>query len=178
MRKKSIEEDPGTLPPVTSSNRLSRFLPSCKLSSATVLLCCTNSHLHFPGTNLLLIFWQRFCTRNTATSPLTERSRGSKGRSPAQRRRGSGKRGPMGRRLHRICPPPAPFAHREVLLLHCGRTYLMFAAAVSWTTSAMKKENYRRRVKYKSRYVLRLTVLAPHKVGLLLLSKLRQSLSW
>uniref|UniRef100_A0A3Q0RZQ0 Rho guanine nucleotide exchange factor 19 n=1 Tax=Amphilophus citrinellus TaxID=61819 RepID=A0A3Q0RZQ0_AMPCI len=28
MRKKSIEEDAGTLPPVTTSNRLSRFLPS------------------------------------------------------------------------------------------------------------------------------------------------------
>lgn len=30
MRKKSIEEDLGTLPTVASSNRLSRFLPSCK----------------------------------------------------------------------------------------------------------------------------------------------------
>lgn len=30
MRKKSIEEDSGTIPTVVSSNRLSRFLPGCK----------------------------------------------------------------------------------------------------------------------------------------------------
>lgn len=184
MRKKSIEEDLNTHPSVPSSNRLSRFLPSCKFASLTVCFfqncktIFTKSYLFFPGTNLL--FLQRFCTRNTATSPSIERSRGSKGRSRAQRRRGSGRRALMGSRLHQICPHPAPFAHREALLLHCGRIYLMFEAAGSSTTSATKKGNYRRWVKYyvSVSFHLYFTLTALYKAELLLLSKLRQSLSW
>lgn len=38
MRKKSIEEDLNTHPSVPSSNRLSRFLPSCKFTSLTVFV--------------------------------------------------------------------------------------------------------------------------------------------
>lgn len=53
-------------------------------------------------------------------------------------------RGQTGPRLLPICLHPAPFAHHEALLLHCGKISLMFEPAASWTTSAMRKENYRR----------------------------------
>ena len=138
MRKRSIEEDICTLPTVATSNRLSRFLPSCTFPKTN----STESWCDFPLTSLSIVL-QRFCTRSTVTWPSTERSSGSRGRSPAQRR-GSGTRAQTGPHLLLICLRPAPSARHEDLLLHCGRTSPMFGPVASWTTSATRNGNYRR----------------------------------
>lgn len=147
-----MEEDLGTSPPVPNTNRLSRFLPSCMfvqmcfpaslnhLYQALPVLSGTSQH-SFQRFSLLL---QQSSTRNTATLPSTERSRGSKGRSQGQRRRVSETKVQMGLHLHPICLHPAPFGLLEVLPLRCGRTYLMSDPAVSSTTSATRRENYKR----------------------------------
>lgn len=126
---------------------------------------------------MIFPFPQQSCIRNTATLPSTGRSRGSKGKNQARRRKGWGRMGQMGPRLRPICPHPAPFAHHEALPLLCGRTSLMYEAVANWTTSAMKRENYRRwwcRFRYSTCwYVLTCTRLAD-----LVSFCLRQSLSW
>lgn len=154
MRKKSIEEDSGTPPPVASSNRLSRFLPSCKCVfpelvfgpylKVSFAFSCNHFFLVYMFLFHSCFLLQRFCTKNTVTSPSTGRSRGNRGRSWAQRRRGSETRGQTGPRLHLTCLHPAPFVRHEARLLLCGRTYLTYEPAVSLTISVTRRGSYRR----------------------------------
>lgn len=177
MRKKSMEEDLSILPTVSNSNRLSRFLPSCKFLWFFDPILKRHFAM-FPVYHCMLFpFLQQSCIRNTAMLPSTGRSKGNKEKNQARRRKGSEMTGQMGPRLHPICPHPAPFAHHGALLLLCGRTSLMFEAVASWTTSAMRRGNYRRwwcRFRYGAcGYVLSCTRLT-YVVSFCL----RQSLSW
>lgn len=93
---------------------------------------------------MLFPFLQQSCIKNTVMLPSTGRSKGSKEKSQARKRKGSGRTRQLGPHLHPICLHLAPLGHHVVLLLHCGRTSLMFEAVASWTTSATRRGNYRR----------------------------------
>lgn len=144
MRKKSVEEDLSFLPTVSNSNLLSRFLPSCEFLWFVDTVLMRHAAVFPVYRSLPFCFVQQSCIRSTAMSPSTGRSKGSKEKSRATRRKGSGRTTQTGPRLHLICLHRAPSARRGALLLLCGRTSRTFEVVTSWTTSATRKENYRR----------------------------------
>lgn len=81
---------------------------------------------------------QWFCIRNTAMWLLTEKYKGSRGRSLALMKK-EGTRHPLA-----TSPHPVHFAPREAPPSPSGRIFLTFAPADNWTTSATKNVNYRR----------------------------------
>ncbi|KAJ8371021.1 hypothetical protein SKAU_G00110490 [Synaphobranchus kaupii] len=94
VRKDSIEEDVYATPSLACSSRLSGSSPT------------------------------RCCTRSTVTWPSTEKSCDSRGRSPTQKRPGTGRPHPLV-----TCLQPAPSARRRAPSSPCGRTSLTCAPA-------------------------------------------------